>query len=116
MQVTSPAFHDGFVLVSSTTRHPVIIGAGVGAGAGTGQGGGNPFGLNFDPAMMQQLMGMGVGPGGGIASLGNFGAYPTTPADSRPPEERFQHQLRILQDMGFTNAERARAARDGGGR
>jgi ubiquilin len=32
------------------------------------------------------------------------GATPATPADTRPPEERFQVQLQQLQDMGFTNA------------
>ncbi|KAI0714533.1 hypothetical protein C8Q76DRAFT_568311, partial [Earliella scabrosa] len=60
-------------------------GAGAGAGAGAGIGGANPFGL------------------GGFGGLGAFGA-PPAPADSRPPEERFQVQLQQLQDMGFTNA------------
>ncbi|KAF9646663.1 hypothetical protein BDM02DRAFT_2982101 [Thelephora ganbajun] len=59
----------------------------------------NPF---FDPAMMQQLMGAFGGPGGGLGG-GLFGA-PATPADTRPPEERFQTQLQQLNDMGFFNA------------
>ncbi|KAI0348207.1 hypothetical protein BDW22DRAFT_1350375 [Trametopsis cervina] len=69
----------------------------------------NPFGA-FDPAMFQQMMGVfggGGGLGGGLGGLGGglggFGA-PAAPADSRPPEERFQTQLQQLQDMGFTNA------------
>ncbi|GLB34442.1 putative DUF2407 ubiquitin-like domain containing protein [Lyophyllum shimeji] len=71
-----------------------------GAGAGAGAGGANPFGM--DPATMQQLM-AGFGGFGGGAGAG-FGAPPAAPADTRPPEERFQVQLQQLQDMGFTNA------------
>ena len=51
------------------------------AGAGTGAGGANPFGM--DPAAMQQMLGM-MGGGGTPA-----------PADTRPPEERFQVQLQV---------------------
>lgn len=49
----------------------------------------NPF---LNPAMMQQLLGLG-GPGSGA---GFFGA-PATPAltDTRPPEERFEAQLQV---------------------
>ncbi|KAF9032792.1 hypothetical protein BJ165DRAFT_1516848 [Panaeolus papilionaceus] len=64
----------------------------------------NPFG--FDPALMQQMLAFGspFGPGaGGLGSYGAGGAAPQ-PADSRPPEERFQVQLQQLQDMGFSNA------------
>ena len=50
----------------------------------------NPF---LDPAMMQQLLALG-GPGGGGGLGGLFGA-PPTPADTRPPEERFQVQLEV---------------------
>lgn len=66
-----------------------------GAGAGTGNTPPNPFG---DPAAMQQMMnllgggGLGAGLGGG---LGGFGGAPAAPADSRPPEERFQVQLQV---------------------
>ncbi|CDO68496.1 hypothetical protein BN946_scf184499.g21 [Trametes cinnabarina] len=45
----------------------------------------------------------GMGALGGLGGLGAFGA-PPAPADTRPPEERFQVQLQQLQDMGFTNA------------
>lgn len=67
-----------------------IPGAGVGASANTGAANANPFGM--DPALMQQLLGGGMG--GGLGGLGGFGA-PAAPADSRPPEERFQVQLQV---------------------
>ncbi|KAF9073315.1 hypothetical protein BDP27DRAFT_1391088 [Rhodocollybia butyracea] len=80
-------------------------------GAGTpgspGAGAANPFGMLGNPAMMQQMQQMlaaGGGLGGGLGGgMGGFGA-PAAPADSRPPEERFQVQLQQLNDMGFTNA------------
>ncbi|TBU25870.1 hypothetical protein BD311DRAFT_668775 [Dichomitus squalens] len=113
-------------------------GADAGAGAtGTGAGTGAvplpPSGGLFDPAVMQQMLaafgggGAGASPFGGLGAganpfggagaganpfggLGAFGA-PAAPADTRPPEERFQVQLQVrwdgeqqLQDMGFTNA------------
>ncbi|KAI8822896.1 ubiquitin-like polyubiquitin-binding protein [Fimicolochytrium jonesii] len=56
-----------------------------GAGAGA-----SPL---MNPALMQMLMG----------GAGGFGA-PAAPADTRPPEERFQEQLRQLQEMGFFSA------------
>ena len=50
----------------------------------------------FDPAMMQQLMGAFGGPGGGGVGGGLFGGPATSaPADTRPPEERFQTQLQV---------------------
>jgi len=61
----------------------------------------NPFGPNpfgMDPSVLSQILGAG-GPGFG-SGASPFG----TPADTRPPEERFQVQLQQLQDMGFTNA------------
>ncbi|KAJ3481780.1 hypothetical protein NLI96_g7435 [Meripilus lineatus] len=62
------------------------------AAGGTGA---NPpgAGLFGDPAMMQQM----------LSALGGAPS-PAAPADTRPPEERFQVQLQQLQDMGFTNA------------
>lgn len=62
----------------------------------------NPFGPNpfgADPSALLQFLGAG-GP------LFSGGASPSgaPPADTRPPEERFQVQLQQLQDMGFTNA------------
>ncbi|KAJ7867666.1 hypothetical protein B0H14DRAFT_2730619 [Mycena olivaceomarginata] len=87
-------------------------------GGGAGAGGAPPA---FDPALLAALMGSappgspstaGRTPAAGAApDLGAFyqnllgaGAAPAPPADSRPPEERFQVQLQQLQDMGFTNA------------
>ncbi|KAF7312305.1 hypothetical protein MIND_00243500 [Mycena indigotica] len=86
-----------------------------------GGAGGNAPG--YDPAMMAALLGLNAGgqaaptsPGGTTppaagGALPNpalyqqlFGGAPTPPADSRPPEERFQVQLQQLQDMGFSNA------------
>ena len=52
----------------------------------------NPF---MDPAMMQQLMGAFGGPGGGGMGGGGLFGAPATPADTRPPEERFQTQLQV---------------------
>ncbi|KAI0696891.1 hypothetical protein C8T65DRAFT_663127 [Cerioporus squamosus] len=105
-------------------------GADAGAGAGTGGAAAPPPppGGMFDPQMMQQMLaalggvsagagagalggGLGAGAGAanpfanpfGMGGLGAFGA-PPAPADTRPPEERFQVQLQQLQDMGFTNA------------
>ncbi|KAI0328438.1 hypothetical protein GY45DRAFT_1326297 [Cubamyces sp. BRFM 1775] len=91
---------------------------GAGTEAGAAPGAGAIPGM-FDPAVMQQMLaalgggGAGVGAGagaanpfGGLGGLGGLGAFgaPPQPADTRPPEERFQVQLQQLQDMGFTNA------------
>lgn len=64
-------------------------------------GGASPFGM-VDPALVQSLLGGLGGTATGTASM----AIPpfAAPADTRPPEERFQVQLQQLQDMGFTNA------------
>ena len=62
-------------------------------GATTGSPLPNPF---LDPAMMQQLLAFGgPGGGGGGGGLGGLFGAPTTPADTRPPEERFQTQLEV---------------------
>jgi ubiquilin len=88
----------------------------------------------FDPAMMQQMMSAFGGGADSAPAANPFGAFgmppfggagafggPPTPADSRPPEVRFETQLQVnphqicyklvyspvmkqLQDMGFTNA------------
>lgn len=78
-------------------------------GAGAGQGANNPFGMN--PEMMQQMMQM-MGGGGG----GGGGGGPQAPADTRPPEERYENELRQLNDMGFYDFDRNVAAlrRSGG--
>jgi ubiquilin len=51
----------------------------------------NPFGM--DPALMQQMLFGGSGGlgGGGLGGMGS----PPPPADTRPPEERFQVQLQV---------------------
>lgn len=47
----------------------------------------NPF--NFNPALMQQFLGMNMGGlGGGLAA-------PAAQTDARPPEERYQVQLQV---------------------
>lgn len=50
----------------------------------------------FDPALLQQMQTM-FGSQGGLSGL-PFGAgagATAAPADTRPPEERFQHQLQV---------------------
>lgn len=66
--------------------------AGAGAGAGA-----NPF---FNPEMLSSLLG-----GAGGAGLG-AGAGAAAQNDTRPPEERYEQQLRQLNDMGFTDFDR----------
>ena len=83
---------------------PGATGTGTEVAAGTNAGAAQPFG--FNPALMQQMLGMG-GPFGGGAGAGGLGAYggfggfggaeatPAVPADTRSPEERFQVQLQV---------------------
>lgn len=84
------------------------------ASAAGGSGGMNPFGMNNDQQQQQQQ--------NPFASFGNpavdpqlqqrmaslFGqggmGAPTTPTDTRSPEERFQVQLQQLNEMGFWDA------------
>ncbi len=52
-----------------------------------------------------------------MQALGGAGAgVPQAPADTRPPEERYEEQLRQLNDMGFYDFDRNVAAlrRSGG--
>uniref|UniRef100_A0A7E4W764 Ubiquitin-like domain-containing protein n=1 Tax=Panagrellus redivivus TaxID=6233 RepID=A0A7E4W764_PANRE len=64
------------------------------AAAGTGAAGANPLvGSGGMQALIQQLMNNSLGAPNGL------------PADTRPPEQRFQSQLEQLVSMGFTNAE-----------
>lgn len=72
-----------------------------GAGAGTTNPATNPYPWGMvDPSLMQSLMG-GMGgmggfpPFGGASAGAGAGASPATPADTRPPEERFQTQLQV---------------------
>ncbi|KFA60358.1 hypothetical protein S40285_08305 [Stachybotrys chlorohalonatus IBT 40285] len=66
----------------------------------------NPFAMN--PEQMQQMMQM---LGGDMGAGG-----PAAPADNRPPEVRYEEQLRQLNDMGFYDFDRNVAAlrRSGG--
>ena len=80
----------------------------------------NPFGMSGMPPMtpeaMQQAMQMFQNFGGdGGAGLG-AAAPPAAPADTRPPEEIYQEQLRQLNDMGFFDFDQNIAAlrRSGG--
>lgn len=85
---------------------PTSAGAGNATpGTTTGSSDANPApGFGFDPALMQQMFGLGAFGGPGAGGLGSYGSTPLPPSDTRPPEERFQVQLQQLQDMGFTNA------------
>ncbi|SCV01902.1 LANO_0F14092g1_1 [Lachancea nothofagi CBS 11611] len=67
-----------------------------------GAGGAAP---NFDPAFFSSLLGAGAG-----------GAAAPAQQDTRPPEERYEQQLRQLNDMGFFEFDRNVAAlrRSGG--
>ncbi|KAF9523159.1 hypothetical protein CPB83DRAFT_863409 [Crepidotus variabilis] len=105
---SSPPFN----LFAGLGGAPPAPGAGTGAEGSTpgaaATPGANPLGMGFNPALMQQMLGLGAFGGQGAGGLGSYGAgaptTPAAPADTRPPEERFQVQLQQLQDMGFTNA------------
>lgn len=59
-----------------------------------------------DPGLMQAMM----------ASLGQSAPSAAQPADTRPPEERYETQLRQLNEMGFSDFERnVQALRRSGG-
>jgi len=98
-------------LTGMTPPAPAALGSPTSAAPGAAPTpGANPM---FDPAMMQQMMSAfgggspgtaGANPFGGENPFAAFGGAPAAPADSRPPEERFQVQLQQLQDMGFSNA------------
>ena len=91
-----------------------------------GAGGVNPFQIPgmppVTPEMMQQAMQMMQGGGlGDLFGAGGFGgaggaSSPPPPADTRPPEERYESQLRQLNDMGFFDFDRnVEALRRSGG-
>ena len=71
----------------------------------------NPLFQN--PAFLQQMMGA-MGGDGGEAGYAQppfnpsaiFGTQPEAPRDTRPPEERYEEQLRQLNDMGFYEFDR----------
>lgn len=67
----------------------------------------NPFAALFGPGGMGSL---------GSGGVGGFGGAPAAPPDTRPPEERYEDQLRQLNDMGFYEFERnVEALRRSGG-
>jgi len=84
-QPTSPS---GVAPASPFPFVPAAAGTGAAANPAAAAGTLNPFAMN--PALLQQMMGMGAsGFGGG------FGGPTPTPTDARPPEERFQVQLQV---------------------
>src|SRR5690606_20385254 len=68
--------------------------------------------MGFLSPQNNPLLGAFGGAGAGAGAFNPFGGIPPTatspppPADTRPPEERYQEQLRQLNDMGFTDAQR----------
>lgn len=96
-------------------------GTGAGAGAGTGTGTGaadanaNPFAQLLNPSLLGGAGGAGMNPEF-LASLLGGGAAPAQPEDNRPPEERYESQLRQLNELGFFDFDRnVRALRRSGG-
>ncbi|GAV27229.1 hypothetical protein PMKS-000693 [Pichia membranifaciens] len=88
---------------AATNPFASLFGAGAGAGAGAGLGA-NPF---LNPALNPNLLSMFANPGAGAGAA---------PADTRPPEEVYETQLRQLNDMGFFDFDRnVRALRRSGG-
>lgn len=90
-----------------------------GAGA---TGAANPMGdANSMANLMQMMGGAGMGGMGGFGGAGGFGSgnaftAPAEPEDTRPPEERYETQLRQLNELGFYEFERnVRALRRSGG-
>lgn len=77
-------------------------------GAGAGSAASNPFGMS--PEQLQQMSQLMRSMGGADAGA------PAAPPDNRPPEERYEEQLRQLNDMGFFDFDRNVAAlrRSGG--
>ncbi|KAI9269202.1 hypothetical protein BDA99DRAFT_557959 [Phascolomyces articulosus] len=76
------------------------------AGAGAGAGGATGTPPAVDPQLQQRMAALF----GGMGGMGGFGSgAPATaapPADTRPPEERFQVQLQQLNEMGFYDASK----------
>lgn len=77
---------------------------------------GAPAGNNgFDLQLLSQMFGAGAGAGGAGAGMG-LGAAAAEPQDNRPPEERYESQLRQLNELGFVDFDRnVRALRRAGG-
>ena len=105
---------------------------GGGAAAGTGAAAGAPAMPEADPALLDSLRDVlfpdaapatgatggaapapALGGGTGLEGLGslpwllaNLPGGAAAPVDNRPPEERYEAQLRQLNDMGFVEFER----------
>lgn len=112
----------------STTQRQDATAAGTEHGTNnstTSQPPANPFAnlaqnpILQNPALLQQMFGaMGGGDAGSPGAQGQPGAFnpfamfggnppqTETPRDTRPPEERYEEQLRQLNDMGFYEFER----------
>jgi len=82
-QNATPVAGAGSPPAGSPPADPFGLFGGLNPGAAAGSPGVNPFGYN--PALMQQILGLS----------GGLGASPPPPADTRPPEERFQVQLQV---------------------
>ncbi|EGF99794.1 uncharacterized protein MELLADRAFT_112416 [Melampsora larici-populina 98AG31] len=92
--------------------------------AAAGLGGMDPFAFMNTPLGQMAMQQMAAGGGGGgmpgmtgmPGMFGGLGLPPSQPADSRPPEERFEVQLTQLQGMGFSDArQNIRALQASGG-
>ena len=121
-QGTSGATADG----NATNPFTSLFANAAARGGGGGGGDANPFQIPgmppMTPEMMQQAMQMMQGGGmGDLFGPGGFGgaggaSSPPPPADTRPPEERYESQLRQLNDMGFFDFDRnVEALRRSGG-
>jgi ubiquilin len=84
----------------------------MGGAGGAGGAGANPFaamgqppagGAAGQPSANNPFAGL-FGPGG--FGAGGFGQAPAAPADTRPPEEVYEIQLRQLNEMGFYEFDR----------
>ncbi|RLV91452.1 Ubiquitin domain-containing protein DSK2 [Spathaspora sp. JA1] len=80
---------------SAGTTPGTATGTGTAAGTGAGAAAANPFASLFPN---------GIPPIDPSALFG--GAPPAAPVDNRPPEERYENQLRQLNDMGFFDFDR----------
>lgn len=102
-----------------------LMGTGAGAGTGTGATGSaadpnaNPFAALLNPALLGGAGAGGAGAGMNpdfLASLLGGAPAPQQPEDTRPPEERYEAQLRQLNELGFFDFDRnVRALRRSGG-
>lgn len=110
---------------TNSNGFPNLFASGLGGagGAGGAAGAANPFSALLDPSLLGGAGGAGGAGAAGmnpdfLASLlgGGAAAAPQQPADTRPPEERYEAQLRQLNELGFFDFDRnVRALRRSGG-